>query len=103
MAEGDFVKVTLAVDLSPGSARVFDVGGTPVALFNVNGTFHAINNNCAHRMGPLGEGEIEGAAVTCPWHGWRFDVTTGECLGRPGARVQSYAVKLEGGEVFVSV
>ena len=48
-----------------------------VALFNVDGRFHAVSNRCPHRGGPLGQGFVDGAEVSCPWHNWTFDVTTG--------------------------
>ena len=49
-----------------------------IALFNVNGEFFALDGICPHQGGPLGKGRIEGCVVTCPWHGWQFDVTTGQ-------------------------
>jgi nitrite reductase/ring-hydroxylating ferredoxin subunit len=75
--------------------------GVEIALFNVDGTFRAIGNTCCHRGGPLGEGDLCGANVACPWHGWQFDVTTGATRHDPGLGVPTYSVEVRGDEVFV--
>ena len=54
-----------------------EVNGIWIALFNVDGTFYAMDNSCPHAGGPLGEGKVNGGIVECPWHGWRFDIRTG--------------------------
>lgn len=100
----EFVKVAKTDEVSPGQARLVEVGGKEIALFNVAGTFHAIDNNCTHVGGPLCEGEINGVEVTCPWHGAAFDVTTGLVLGPPaGEPVSRYNVRVEGSEVEIEV
>lgn len=78
--------------------------GHRIALFNVAGTFHAIDNTCSHRSGPIGEGELEGEVVTCPWHGAKFNVKTGEVLAPPARKgVWSFPVKVQGNDVLVEV
>jgi nitrite reductase/ring-hydroxylating ferredoxin subunit len=57
--------------------------GHEIALFKVNGEIYALDNSCPHQGGPLGEGTMDGSIVSCPWHGWEFNVTTGECLNMP--------------------
>lgn len=99
----NFVRVASVSDLKPGENKVVDVNGEQVALFNVDGEFFAINNTCAHRGGPLGEGVLEGDVVTCPWHGWRYNVKTGINAVMPNVKVQSYPVKIEGNDVLVSL
>jgi len=99
----NFVRVAGTGDLKPGENKVVNVSGTDVALFNVGGEFFAISNTCAHRGGPLGEGFLEEDVVTCPWHGWRFNVKTGISPVMPTAKVSSYPVKVEGADVFVSL
>jgi len=75
-----------------------------VALFNVSGTIYAIHGTCTHRGGPLGEGELDGLVVTCPWHGARFDVTTGHVIGPPAPQgVPAYKVVVEGNLIKVEV
>jgi nitrite reductase/ring-hydroxylating ferredoxin subunit len=99
----EFLRVAGTVELKPGSGMVVEVSGKTLAIFNIDGTFHAIDNTCVHRGGPLGEGDIEGAIVTCPWHGWQYDVTTGTCVANPAAKVVRYEVKIEGADVKVLV
>jgi len=97
------VKAIRADELAPGQAAGVTVEGTHVAIFNVDGTFHAIENRCAHRAGPLAEGFVSGKVVFCPWHDWQYDVTTGECLNAPGFQVRSFSVSLKDGDVLVDV
>ena len=99
----NFVKVAEVGDVPPGTGKCVEADGKQIALFNVAGAFHAIDNTCLHRGGPLGEGELEGTVVTCPWHGWQYDVTTGANLDDDTVRVARYEVKLEGGAVLVGV
>ena len=98
---GDFVRVASTAEVKPDQAIVVEVNGKTLALFNVDGAFHAIDNTCVHRGGPLGEGDVHGKVLACPWHGWQFDVTTGECVKNPSAKVEVYQVKVEGDEIKV--
>jgi NAD(P)H-dependent nitrite reductase small subunit len=97
----DFVCVIAVNELLPGQGAEVSVDGESVALFNVEGSFHALSNRCPHRGGPLGQGFVEGAEVSCPWHNFTFDVTTGENTTDPALRVPCHAVKVEDGRVFV--
>jgi nitrite reductase/ring-hydroxylating ferredoxin subunit len=100
----EFVKVAKTDEVPPGQARLVEVGGKEIALFNVAGSFHAIDNNCTHVGGPLCEGELSGTEVICPWHGAAFDVTTGQVLGPPaGESVSRYNVRVEGSNIEVEV
>ena len=96
-------QVAQVADLGDGQGKVVDVAGRSLAVFNVGGRFYAIDNLCPHRGGPLGEGDVEGAIVVCPWHGWRWDVTTGANANNPAVRVSCYAVTVEQGAVFVAL
>jgi nitrite reductase (NADH) small subunit len=98
---GEFVRVTGTTDVKSGQGIVVEVNGKTLAVFNVDGALHAIDNTCIHRGGPLGEGDLEGSVVTCPWHGWQYDVTTGACVANPAAKVERYEVKVEGTDVKV--
>ena len=98
------IKVAETKDVSPGTAKVMQVEGRSMALFNVNGTFHAIDNSCSHEGGPLGEGELAGEVVTCPWHNTEFNVTTGKALGPlTDEDVHHFPVKVQGNDVLVEV
>jgi nitrite reductase (NADH) small subunit len=98
------VKIAQTSDLLPGTRRVVQAEGRVIALFNVEGTFYAIDNTCTHRGGPLGEGELIGEIVECPWHGAQFNVKTGAVTAPPaGTGVRSFPVKVEGSDVLVEV
>jgi len=100
---GKPAKIAEQGDLDPGQCRVVEVEGKTLAIFNVDGSFYAVDNTCLHRGGPLGEGELDGKIVTCPWHGWRYDVTTGANVNNPAVKVNCFPVKVEGTSVFVEV
>jgi nitrite reductase (NADH) small subunit len=101
---GQRAKVANLSELPPGTGRQVEAGGRTIAIFNVEGRIHAIDGACTHRGGPLGEGELSGTVVTCPWHGGRFDVTTGAVLGPPPSQgVRAYAVLIEGDSIVVEV
>ena len=97
----EFKKVAAKGDITPGSGKTVQINGKDIALFNVDGTLHAIDNTCLHMGGPLGEGGLEGSIVTCPWHGWKYDVRTGASPVQPETKVQVYEVKVEGEDVLV--
>ncbi len=98
------VKIATTNELSPGTGKAVEVEGKSIAVFNVAGTFHAIDNTCTHAGGPLGEGELAGEVVTCPWHGAKFNVKTGEVLGPPARKgVRSFPVKVQGNDVLVEM
>ena len=97
------VKVADLASLPPGTGNISSGQGDPIATFNVGGRFYAIDGSCPHRGGPLGDGVLEGSEVVCPLHGWRFDVTTGECVGRPGTRLQCYSAHIEGDGVWIEL
>ena len=99
----NFVRVASVNDLKPGENKAVNVDGTDVALFNVDGEFFAINNVCLHRGGSLGDGFLESDVVSCPLHGWQYNVKTGTNMTIPGRNVASYQVKVEGNDVLVSL
>lgn len=97
----EFVTVAQTTEVGPGTGTVAEVKDQAIAVFNVEGTFYAIDNTCVHRGGPLGEGELEGDTVTCPWHGWQYNVKTGVSLNNPSACVKVYEVTVEGTDVKI--
>jgi nitrite reductase/ring-hydroxylating ferredoxin subunit len=100
---GKRVKVAETTELNPGEGKMVEVEGKSLALFNADGTYYAIDNTCLHRGGPLGEGELEGQVVTCPWHGWRYDVSTGANVNNPAVKVACFPVTMEGTSVFAEI
>lgn len=99
----EFVKVAALSDLPSGTTKAVEVNGVPVALYNLDGTVHATTNTCPHRGGPLGEGELSEGIVTCPWHGFQYDVTTGACKTNPALKIPCYPVRVEGQDILVQV
>ena len=98
-----FVKVASLQELPPGSAKAVEIGGTAIALYNLDGAVFATSNTCPHRGGPLGEGDLEGGVITCPWHGFQYDVKSGKCLTNPALGVSCHGVRLEGDSILVEV
>lgn len=95
-------EVCRTAELPPGKARMVQVGGKSIALFNVGGRFYALDNTCTHRGGPLAEGKVDGPGVICPWHGSKFDLQTGKVLAPPATRpVTAYRVAVEGDRVKI--
>ena len=99
----NWVKAAKRQDIEPGTGVVAECGEVSVALFNVGGEFHATQNLCPHRGGPLGEGELNGQVVTCPWHAWSFDVCSGVNVDNPNSKLRCYPVKIENDDVLVEV
>ena len=100
---GEFVKVAGTAEIPPGQGKAVDVGGHKVAVFNVDGSYCAIGDACTHQGAPLSDGFVSDNIVTCPWHGAKFDLTSGKALSPPAsggvacykARVTDYSVDIE--------
>jgi nitrite reductase (NADH) small subunit len=97
------VRVAAVGDVPPGTGLAVEMAGRVLALFNVDGTYYCIDNTCPHRGGPLGEGDLEGCVVTCPWHGWRWDVTSGANANNPAVRVACFPASVAESQVFVEL
>jgi nitrite reductase/ring-hydroxylating ferredoxin subunit len=101
---GEFVKAASTSEIAPGACKLVVLKGKEIVLFNVEGEFFALANACTHEEGPLCEGEIEGHEVTCPWHGAKFDIRTGEVLADPAYdAVARYNVRVTGPDIEVEV
>jgi nitrite reductase/ring-hydroxylating ferredoxin subunit len=98
-----FVKLATLAELPPGGAKEVEHEGRVYALFNVGGRVLAVDGICPHQGGPLADGQVEGLIVTCPWHGWQFDLENGTMPS--GARIKQavFEVKVEGDDVLVAV
>jgi len=97
--------ITVAqAEIEPGKSKCVDVNGKKVAVFNVDGTYYAIDDRCTHAGGPLSEGDVTDKEVTCPWHGAIFRLETGEvCSGPSQKNVNCYPVKIEGTQIQIEV
>ncbi len=98
-----FVPVCDLEELPRGSARTVDVGSRTIAVFNVDGQLHAIDDLCPHMGASLAAGHLEGCVVTCPWHAWRFDVRDGSWCENRRIRTDTFPVRVENGRVEVGV
>ena len=98
-----FVKLATLEELPAGSAKEVEFEGRVYAIYNVEGTLSAIDGICPHQGGPLAEGELEGSLVTCPWHGWQFDLKSGRMPSGSRVKQEVFEVKVEGESVLVAV
>src|SRR5215472_8390186 len=98
-----FVKMATLDELPPGAAKEVEHEGRVYALFNVGGTILAIDGICPHQGGPLAEGDVAGTIVTCPWHGWQFDLKSGRMPSGSRVKQEVFEVKVEGESVLVAV
>ena len=98
----EFVKVAGLNELPPGGKKLFEIDGRAIAVFNVEGSYYAIDDVCTHDGGPLAEGDLRGCEIECPRHGARFDVRTGKALSFPAFEpVASHVVEIREDGVFV--
>ncbi|MCV3216969.1 Rieske (2Fe-2S) protein [Plectonema radiosum NIES-515] len=105
--------------LPSGERLLIELGGKKIGVFNVAGKYHALLNYCPHQGAPLCLGPItgttlptdkyefiyghEGAILRCAWHGWEFDIRTGDYLVKPNIRVRTYKVEIEQNEVVIYI
>jgi nitrite reductase/ring-hydroxylating ferredoxin subunit len=101
--EGGFVTVARAEDVPPGTVCSVKAGEEEIALANCNGGFYALQPHCLHLQGPLGQGKLDGCVLTCPWHGWQYDVRTGLNEFDLAIQLRTYDVQVEDGEVRIRV
>lgn len=92
-----------ASQLQPGKGMTVSVAGKRVALFKLEGEYHAIDDTCPHVGAPLGGGWVDGDRVACPMHGWEFDIKTGKGLTVPGCQVERFPVRVNDGTVEISI
>jgi naphthalene 1,2-dioxygenase ferredoxin component len=96
-----FVDVCALEEVTSGRGLAVRAGGRDIALFNVDGTVHALENSCLHNGASLAGGKVCGRVVTCPAHGWRYDVTTGAVVVAPSRAVAKFPVRIADGRVLV--
>ena len=99
----EFVEAARLHQVAQGTGTTVTVAGKDLALFNVDGLVYAMDDACLHAGGSLGSGQLEGKIVTCPAHGWTYDVTTGSTMNVPDYGVSCYPVKIVDGKVLIAV
>jgi nitrite reductase (NADH) small subunit len=98
-----FQRVARLEDVPPDTVTTVQVGQTEVALARVGDEVYAVEHACLHMKGPLGEGHLDGCVLSCPWHGWQYDVRTGENEFDRAIVLETYPVEVEDGEVKVAI
>ena len=98
----------LTSEIPKGKSKSFSISNekgqrVDVAVFNINGKYHAISNNCVHKGGPLSQGNLEEEVVTCPWHGWKYNVRSGKSPHKGGDSVDAFVTKVIGNEASTSI
>ena len=100
---GELITVGRAIDLPAGRGATVELAnGMELALYNVGGEFYAVENFCPHKGAPLAEGTLSAHTIECDWHGWRFDLRTGQCLTTSCA-IETYEVVIEDGWIKIRV
>lgn len=100
----DYVAVAKVGSIAPGQGQAFAVHGRMVAVFNINGTYQAIDDFCPHMGASLAGGYVdEHGIVACPWHAWRFKVCDGTWCDNPRIKIDTFEVKVEGDDILVRV
>jgi nitrite reductase (NADH) small subunit len=97
------IKIANAEEIAPGTVKVVQLPSKAIAVCNVGGAFYAVDNICPHRGALLGQGTLNGTVLTCPWHQWKFDVTTGKGISNPLSSVACHPAMMNGSEVFVEI
>lgn len=98
-----WIKIATTAECPPGAALEVVAGDRILALFNVDGVYHALDGVCPHQGGPLGKGALTGSTITCPWHGWQFNVCSGRHLLNARLTQPGYPARAENGEVWVDL
>jgi nitrite reductase (NADH) small subunit len=99
----DWITVAQLSDIPVGTGKEVVAEGQIVALFNIDGQIHAMDGICPHAGGPVGTGIVEGCVVTCPWHGWQFDVTSGQHVLSPTLSHPTFPTRIEGNSVQIQI
>jgi nitrite reductase (NADH) small subunit len=98
------VRAVSLAEVSPGQLKLIELDGRRVVLVRLAEHVYCLDDTCAHKGGPLSEGKLTGPRLACPWHGWIYDVRTGQCVfpGR-GASVPPYSARIDGGDIVVEI
>ncbi len=99
-----FLKVaTLGEVPEADRGLVVEAFGRYIAIFKVGGSFHAVDNRCLHEGASLGDGFLDGGIVTCPWHGWQYDLASGACINNPKLKLRTFPVRVEGDDILIEI
>ena len=99
----DWIRIAATEDCPPGESLEVVAAERVIALYNVEGAYFALDGVCPHQGGPLGKGKLEEIVVTCPWHGWQFDVRDGQCQHSPSVVQPCVEIRVEGDAILAKV
>ncbi len=97
------IKVCAENQLAEGGVKAVKVLARNIAVFKIDGVLYGLEADCKHMRASIAHGKIDGTIITCPAHAWRYDITTGECLNEPWAKLKSYPIEIDAGEVYVII
>ncbi len=92
-----------AAEVPSGSAKEFVIGQQIIAVFHTDNRFFALDGMCAHQGGPLAQGAVDGHCLTCPWHGWQYDITNGQNLLTGKQMLETYAIEVRDGTLWIEM
>ena len=96
-------RVATVGEVPPGQGRAVRVGDRQIAVFNLSGAFYAVDDRCPHMGADLSCGVLRDRTVICTWHGWQFDLESGDCLNVEWAKLRRYPLTLKGEDIFLTV
>ena len=100
----DMVRIAKVEDFLTVSRRTYKLLGRPVGVFKrPDGSFHAMEMACRHQGADLSGGSVRDGVITCPWHGWRYDLATGSCVWGSSASLRAHRCEIRGGDIYVSL
>lgn len=103
MSDSDWTSVADAADFLPGTVREIITAGRVIAVVRTDDAVYAVDGVCPHAGGPLGEGRLEGCVLTCPWHGWQFDIRSGQHTLSPALSQPTFEARIADGRIQVRV
>ena len=95
--------VAKASEVGPGGRKVVKVNGTEILVVNHGGTYYALNSECPHEGNSLCDGEVRDCAIVCPTHEWEFSLKTGESGDHPGFEATTYQIRVDGGDLKITM
>jgi nitrite reductase (NADH) small subunit len=98
-----WVKISTLTELPVATSKTVMVNGKEFGLYNVEGKVYACENTCGHQGAPLADGRLEGKVITCPWHSWKYDVTSGVCTRDDSITVKTYPTQIQGDDILIEI
>lgn len=95
------VRIGPVREIPPGSRKLYTIGDKEIAVFNLDGTFYAIDDRCPHRGASLSTGAWDGSIISCPWHSWQFDLKSGRRVDQPGSWLRQFEVRVKGDDLWI--